>query len=95
MDNYHSTSELAMNQSFNKIMAYLLSVFFPLLLIIDGQALVAQSTTPPERTRACFDFDWQFHKGNIAMKRAVKAGAQGGITDKPIRYVIYPKPICR
>ncbi|MBK5246144.1 MAG: DUF4982 domain-containing protein, partial [Peptostreptococcaceae bacterium] len=34
-----------------------------------------------------FDFDWQFHKGNIAMKHAVKAGQQGGITDINVQVI--------
>lgn len=40
-----------------------------------------------ERTRENFDFNWQFHKGNIAMKLTVKAGGQGGLTDANIKVV--------
>lgn len=32
------------------------------------------------RSRENFDFNWQFHKGDIAIKRVVRVG-QGGITD--------------
>jgi beta-galactosidase len=32
------------------------------------------------RSKECFDFDWQFHKGDIAIKLVVRVG-QGGITD--------------
>lgn len=35
----------------------------------------------PSRVRENFDRDWFFHKGDIAMKYAVKAGKTGGITD--------------
>jgi beta-galactosidase len=33
------------------------------------------------RSRTCFDRDWFFHKGDIAVKYAIKAGMTGGITD--------------
>jgi beta-galactosidase len=33
-----------------------------------------------KRTTENFDFDWQFHKGDIAIKKVVRVG-QGGITD--------------
>jgi beta-galactosidase len=42
---------------------------------------------PSERTRENFDFNWQFHKGNIAMKVTVKAGGQGGLTDANVKIV--------
>ena len=42
---------------------------------------------PSERTRENFDFNWQFHKGNIAMKLTVKAGGQGGLTDANVKVV--------
>lgn len=31
------------------------------------------------RSRENFDFDWQFHRGDIAIKLSVKAGMQGGL----------------
>ena len=34
-----------------------------------------------QRVRLCFDEGWQFHLGDIALKQAVKAGQQGGLTD--------------
>lgn len=40
-----------------------------------------------QRIRENFDAHWNFHKGDIAMKRAVKAGKQGGITDAGIKVV--------
>jgi beta-galactosidase len=39
------------------------------------------------RTRDNFDFNWQFHKGDIAMKSQVKAGCQGGITDTTVKII--------
>jgi beta-galactosidase len=35
---------------------------------------------PEKRIRENFDFDWQFHKGDIVIKRVVRVG-QGGLTD--------------
>ncbi|HEY4788865.1 MAG TPA: beta-galactosidase GalA, partial [Bacteroidales bacterium] len=34
-----------------------------------------------------FDFNWQFHKGDIAMKCHVKSGCQGGITDTNVKVI--------
>ncbi|MGZ3750963.1 MAG: beta-galactosidase GalA, partial [Mucilaginibacter sp.] len=48
---------------------------------IKGIAQNAQQTGLSKRSKECFDFSWQFHKGNIAIKRAVKAVGYGGLTD--------------
>ncbi|MGB3007423.1 MAG: beta-galactosidase GalA, partial [Chitinophagaceae bacterium] len=40
-----------------------------------------------KRAREKFDFNWQFHKGDIAMKRIIKAGGQGGLTDANVKVV--------
>jgi beta-galactosidase len=40
-----------------------------------------------KRVKENFDFSWQFHKGNIAMKRSIKAGGQGGLTDANVKLV--------
>jgi len=40
-----------------------------------------------KRTRENFDFNWQFHKGDIAIKRIVKVGGQGGITDINVKII--------
>lgn len=39
------------------------------------------------RVRENFDDGWQFHKGDIAIKRAVKGGRQGGLTDADVKMV--------
>ena len=36
---------------------------------------------PEKRIRENFDFDWQFHKGDIAIKNVVRVG-QGGLTER-------------
>jgi beta-galactosidase len=55
-------------------------LIFLLSLTINGKTQEIKKDLPG-RTRECFDADWQFHKGDIAMKRVVKVGCQGGITD--------------
>lgn len=58
-----------------------LCLFFLLSLIqIDGKSQVIQQTAPSKRAKDNFDFNWQFHKGDIAIKLVVRVG-QGGITD--------------
>jgi len=42
-----------------------------------------------QRAKLSFDFNWQFHLGDIAMKKVVKVGGQGGLTDINIK--ITPK----
>ena len=39
------------------------------------------------RVRESFDEGWQFHKGDIVIKRAVKAGRHGGLADADVRMV--------
>ena len=39
------------------------------------------------RIRENFDFNWEFHKGDITIKKIMKAGGQGGITDIHPTYI--------
>ena len=55
--------------------------FFLVLCAIKGISQNAQQPGLSKRTKECFDFSWQFHKGDIAIKRAVKAAGYGGLTD--------------
>ena len=58
-----------------------LCFFFLLSLIhVDGKTQDLQQKNQSKRTRENFDFDWQFHKGDIAIKLVPRVG-QGGITD--------------
>jgi len=50
-------------------------------------AVDAQEAKPSKRAKENFDFNWQFHKGNIAMKRSIKAGGQGGLTDVNVKVI--------
>jgi beta-galactosidase len=69
-----------MKQNFKII----LKIFGNLLLVLsfyfncDAQNL--QQTSVFKRAKENFDFSWQFHKGDIAIKLVVRVG-QGGITD--------------
>jgi beta-galactosidase len=58
------------------------SIVFVLLLFssIIGSTQNQQSAVSP-RAKDNFDFNWQFHRGDIATKKVLKAGGQGGITD--------------
>ena len=60
-----------------------------LLLLFAGTGISQdiQQTSLSKRARENFDFNWQFHKGDIAMKRSIKAGGQGGLTDANVKLV--------
>jgi len=71
-----------MNQKFKRFEMLMGITFFMLLLLpINGISQNFQQTTPSKRTRENFDSSWLFHKGDIAIKRAVKACGYGGLTD--------------
>lgn len=55
--------------------------FVLLFSSVDGNTQNQLSIASGQRTIENFDFNWQFHKGDITMKRVVKAGGQGGLTD--------------
>ncbi|MFZ0454245.1 MAG: sugar-binding domain-containing protein, partial [Ignavibacteriaceae bacterium] len=62
--------------------------FFLLLLFLNlGIAQKEQHSVLNKRTKECFDFNWMFHKGNIAMKPVVQAGGQGGLTDVNVKII--------
>lgn len=58
-------------------------ITFALLILSssEGRSDDIQQGSPVKRTRECFDQNWLFHKGDIAIKYAVKAGKYGGLTD--------------
>ena len=50
------------------------------LLIINFGYIKAQNEqkeVPTEGAKKCFDFNWQFHKGDIVMKRVIQVGWSG------------------
>jgi beta-galactosidase len=62
---------------------FILLSFFP----VKGNCQNVQHNIPSERVRECFDFNWLFHKGDIAIKNTVKAGKYGGLTDISVNIV--------
>lgn len=53
-----------------------------LSVLFSVEASAQNGLTPlSARERENFDLSWHFHKGDIAIKRAVKAAGYGGLTD--------------
>jgi beta-galactosidase len=48
---------------------------------------ISKTVSFDNRAKECFDFAWLFHIGDIAIKRVVKVGGQGGITDINVKVV--------
>ena len=70
------------NQKFIKFLCF----FFSLAIIhVEGNAQNLKQFNTSKRARDNFDSFWQFHKGDIAIKRAVKAGGYGGLTDVNVK----------
>jgi beta-galactosidase len=63
-----------------KIFLVLCFSFVISMIHTEGKSQVIQQTALSKRSKENFDFNWQFHKGDIAMKLVVRVG-QGGITD--------------
>ena len=68
-----------MIQKFKKAWQYLAFILSLMLVSISSMAQNLPNTSS-KRAKENFDFNWQFHKGDIAMKLVVRVG-QGGITD--------------
>jgi hypothetical protein len=73
-----------MNQ---KLVRFEVLLLFLLLILIEGKTQVIPQPALSKRTKENFDLNWQFHKGDIAMKHVVKAGCQGGLTDINVKVV--------
>jgi beta-galactosidase len=69
-----------MNTIFKKLLPIFSIIFLWLLQDIDVNAQNAPQVAFRNRSKENFDFNWQFHKGDIAIKPVVRVG-QGGITD--------------
>jgi beta-galactosidase len=77
-----------MDQKLKRFLLFCIAAFVLLLFsLIDGIAQNQQSLSSDHRTKTNFDFNWQFHKGDIAMKKVVKSGGQGGITDISVKLI--------
>ena len=73
-----------MNQKFVRFGVLLLFQFF---ILFQGKTQVVQKPALSIRTRENFDFSWLFHKGDIAIKRVIKAGGQAGLTDINVKNI--------
>jgi len=62
-------------------------IFALLIIIVEGKAQGNDGVASSKRTKVNFDDSWQFHKGDIAIKKIVKAGGQGGITDVSVKTI--------
>src|SRR5665647_2838131 len=77
-----------MNQNLKKLVLFYSALLgLSLLGFSDGNAQNTRQTVTSKRIKENFDFNWQFHKGDIAMKRVVKAGGQGGLTDINVKII--------
>jgi len=77
-----------MNQRLKRLVAYCGAAFALLFLgFIEGNTQNLQPIISDKRTKDCFDFNWQFHKGDIAMKKVVKVGGQSGLTDINVKII--------
>ena len=73
-----------MNQLYKRMIRLIL-LFSLLFMHVEGKTQDSQRPALSKRTRANFDNNWRFHKGDIAIKRAVKAGSYGGLTDVNVK----------
>ncbi|MDR7209857.1 beta-galactosidase GalA [Flavobacterium piscis] len=68
-----------MNKVFKRCFFFNGLAFLAFLFSVKGLSQNEKNSTV-KRVKENFDFNWQFHKGDIAMKQVVRVG-QGGITD--------------
>jgi len=64
----------------------IMSVLF-LILSSTTEAQNSLQSVPGKRIRECFDRNWMFHKGDIAIKYTIKAGKYGGLTDTNVNVI--------
>src|SRR5476651_48104 len=76
MDTNKHFKNKALKTLFLAVLLFLSSVLFSVNATAQNRSI-----TTSTRTKENFDFSWQFHKGDIAIKRAVKAAGYGGLTD--------------
>ena len=84
-----------MNRKFDRVIIFLSLMFSLLEIPVNGKAQDKQETTKSKRSRDVLIGSWLFHKGEIAMKRQVKAGRQGGITDINVKLIAKQDTVIR
>jgi len=70
---------------FKRLKSFWYLSFFLLLILVDVKAEGLQQTASSRRTRDNFDSSWLFHKGDIVIKRAVKASGYEDLTDLNVK----------
>jgi beta-galactosidase len=76
------------NKKFKRLIKFSTLIFFLLSsFYTEGSAHNIRQQSLSERVKECFDNNWFFHKGDIAIKRAIKAGKYGGLTDTNVKVV--------
>ncbi|SKC63553.1 beta-galactosidase GalA [Ohtaekwangia koreensis] len=75
-----------MNRIFNVLIFFVLLLLAILIFPVTGLTQ-SQQGIAFKRVKENFDQRWQFHKGDIAMKRVVQAGGQGGLTDTNVNVI--------
>jgi len=76
-----------MKQNYKIILKVIGSLLIVLSLYFNSYAQNLQKPYISKRSREKFDINWQFHKGDIAIKRVVKVGGQGGLTDINVKII--------
>ncbi len=77
-----------MNHKFKSLKTFCVITFILLSFFrVSGTGQSTKQSAQVERVKECFDFNWLFHNGNIAMKHVVQAGCQGGLTDVNVRVI--------
>lgn len=82
-----------MNRRLKRLVAFSGISFLLLVLSMVGRTQNLQPVASGERVKENFDFNWQFHKGDITIKKIVKAGGQGGITDDNVKVITRPDTV--
>jgi beta-galactosidase len=77
-----------MNQKYKTLIIFsgIISALFLIFPLVEGAQNTQKSFTD-KRDRECFDKNWMFHKGDIAIKYAFKAGKYGGLTDSNVNVI--------
>jgi len=76
-----------MDSIFRRFRLLLVIVFLMSLKDFELKAQSSSQIASYKRTIENFDFNWHFHKGDIAIKRVVQVGGQGGMTDINVKII--------
>ena len=80
LTNNHNKNHFSMHVKYRKLIFSLCWIIFTFPMFSFDMNACNPNQVQSKRERRCFDFNWHFHQGNIAIKPVVRVG-QGGITD--------------